>query len=167
MHAGVRAEHAAVAVDHGARPRGVRRLALDERRRSRRPARSKSPGCRASASTCSFSRSRVRAHGVLVEMPDRETPRAQLLLRQRKQEVGLILRIVGAAMQPIPPVVVALDARVVAGRQLLGVVRLRAIQQLGELQIAVAVRAGNRRAAGARTRARSSRSRARRTATRN
>ena len=85
-------------------------------------------------------------------MPDRKARARELLLREREQEVGLVLRRVRAAPQHEAAVGAALDARVVTGGQRVGAKAERAIEQRRELQIGVAVRARNRRAAGARTR---------------
>ena len=61
-------------------------------------------------------RARVLADGVLRPIADREDRARQLVLRQREQEVRLILRRIDAALQQVPAGrLVALDARVVAG----------------------------------------------------
>ena len=110
---------------------------------------------------------RVLADGVLRAIADREDGARELLLRQREQEVRLILRRVDAALQQVAAGRrVALDARVVAGRDRVGAEAARALDQRRELQIAVAVRAGQRRPAGGVLARRSSRRPARRTAAR-
>ena len=65
----------------------------------------------------------------------------ELRLRQREQEVRLILRRIGAALEQVTrrsPV--ALDARVVAGGDDVGAEPLGALGERRELQVAVAVR---------------------------
>ena len=62
------------------------------------------------------SRARVRADLGLRQVADRKHRVRELVLRQREQEIRLVLVAVDAAQQPVPPrVLVELDARVVAG----------------------------------------------------
>ena len=88
MHAGVRAEDAAVVVDHRAGARRLRRLALDERRvvAIRNEADLLAVGLLRHVQLQAL---RVRAHGVLVEVPDGKRGARQVFLRQREQEIGL------------------------------------------------------------------------------
>ena len=88
------------------------------------------------------------AHLVLRQIADREARARQLLLGQREQEIRLILCGVEAAAKHVAARLrVDPDARVVSGRDDFGAVGHRSIEQRGELQVAVAVRARNRRAA--------------------
>ena len=89
-----------------------------------------------------------RAPRGLVSDADRKHAARELILRQREQEVRLVLVAVGAALQQPAAVGALLDARVVAGGHVLGAEAARAIEQRRELQVAVAVRAGERRAPG-------------------
>ena len=89
------------------------------------------------------------ANRVLRQIADGEARARQLLLREREQEIRLILRRIEAAAKHVAAGFgIDADARVMAGRDDFGAVGHRSIEQRGELQIAVAVRAGNRRAAG-------------------
>ena len=122
-------------------------FALDERARSRRRARSRSPGCRACRPRASPSRRAWSRTSALVSGPTGNDGLRQLLLRQREEEVGLVLVRVGAAPQQPPSVGGRVHARVVAGRDLRGAQARGALEQRRELEVAVAVGAGQRRAA--------------------
>jgi hypothetical protein len=72
----------------------------------------------------------------------------KLRLIQREEEVGLILRRVHAAQQLVAPGLgVEIDARVVAGGDKLGVESRGTLSERRELQVAVAMNAGNGRPA--------------------
>ena len=89
---------------------------------------------------------RVLADRVLRTIADREERARELLLRQREQEIRLILRRIDAAPQQVPPGrLVALDAGVVAGGDRVRAEARGAVGERRELQVAVAVRAGQRR----------------------
>ncbi len=69
------------------------------------------------SATARPSRARVRAHVGLRQMADGKQRVRELILRQREQEIRLVLVRVHAAQQAVPPpVLVVDDARVVAGR---------------------------------------------------
>jgi hypothetical protein len=89
---------------------------------------------------------RVRANLGLREPSNREDRRLQLLLRQRKQEIRLVLARIAPAKQAAPPSLrIVRKLRVVpspnGGRIEAGC----AIDQRRKLQVAVAVRTGDRR----------------------
>ena len=89
---------------------------------------------------------RQRADSRLVERTDREERVRELILRQREEKIRLILRGIDAALEQVLPAGL-LDASVVAGRHQACAKPLGARGERGELQIAVAVHARNRRAA--------------------
>jgi len=90
---------------------------------------------------------RVGAHGVLRPIAHRKNGATELILRERKQEVRLILcRIRAALQEKAAGRRIALDPRVMAGRHGVGAEAARPIDERGELQVAVAMRAGQRRA---------------------
>src|SRR3954471_1669612 len=88
---------------------------------------------------------RVLADLLLRQGADREDRARELLLREREEEIRLVLRRVEAAPQKVPAAGAALHPRIVAGRDRIGAEAARAIGERGELEIAVAVRAGERR----------------------
>ena len=93
-------------------------------------------------------RAGVLADRRLLEAADRKHRVGELRLRQREEEVRLILGRIGAAQEPIlAGRGIPLDAGVMAGGDEVGVERLGPRRQRRELQVAVAVHAGNRRAA--------------------
>jgi hypothetical protein len=73
----------------------------------------------------------------LVQVADREQRGCQLLLPELVQEVALVLAGIDAAQQ-VPAAAALLDARVVAGGDLLGAQRARGIDEMLELDLAVA-----------------------------
>src|SRR5690606_1840242 len=81
--------------------------------------------------------SRHRAHGPLVEVAEREQGGGQLFLAQLVQEVALVLATVGRAQQP-PLARRVVDARVVAGGDPLGPELTRGVEEVAELDLAVA-----------------------------
>ena len=89
----------------------------------------------------------ARSHLSLGQSAYREHRVRELLLRQREEEVSLVLIGVGAALEQPPPVTVALDPCVVPRRHAGGAEALGAVEERGELQVAVAVGARHRRAA--------------------
>jgi hypothetical protein len=92
---------------------------------------------------------RLRAHGRLVEIADREHRVRQLLLIQRKEKVRLILGGIGAAFQPVAAGGrIEIDTCVVSRRHEVGAEALGAGDERGKFQIAVAVHARNGRASG-------------------
>ena len=101
---------------------------------------------------------RLLADGRLVEVADREHRVRQLRLVEREQEVRLILRRVRAALQPVAAGGgIEIHARVVTRRHELRAEPLGAGGERRELEVAVAVHARDRRAAGRVLAARSSR----------
>ena len=89
---------------------------------------------------------RVLADRILGTIAHREHRVRELLLRQREQEIRLILgRIDGAPEQESSGRFVALDPGVVAGGHPVRAEPAAPIGERGELQVAVAVRAGQRR----------------------
>ena len=89
------------------------------------------------------------AHFLLGHFAEREQAVRELLLRQAKQKIRLVLLRVDGAQQAIAAGrFVEADARVVAGGDAVGADLLRGHQQLLELDVVVAQRAGNRRAPG-------------------
>jgi len=73
----------------------------------------------------------------------------QLLLREAEEKIRLVLgQILGPLQNPAPAPLVVLVHRVVAGGDALRANAARRLQQLIELQMVVAERAGNRRAPG-------------------
>ena len=92
--------------------------------------------------------SRLLAHLGLDQAADRKDGTGELILRQREQEVRLVLARIGAALQQPPTVCRLLDPRIMACRDLLGAKPERAIEQRRKLQIAVAMGAGQRRSSG-------------------
>ena len=101
---------------------------------------------------------RLGAHVRLRQRAHRKHRAGQLLLRQREQEVRLVLVAIDAALEQPSSGRRSLDARVVAGRHLVGAESPRAIEQRRELEVAVAVRARQRRPARGVLAGRSSRS---------
>ena len=91
----------------------------------------------------------VGAHLLLVKMPHREERPGQLRLGECEQEIRLVLAGVESASQPGPAGVgVAVETRVVAGRYRFGAESRRTVEQMRELQVAVALHAGDRGATG-------------------
>ena len=90
--------------------------------------------------------------GGLGNAPTGKSAPASCSCVEREQEVGLVLVRIRAASQLPAAVAVAGDRGVVARRDVRRTQPLRAIEQRRELQIAVAVRARDRRAARRRTR---------------
>ena len=84
-------------------PARARVRALLRRRtpRSRRPGRSRSPGCPACRRPAGRGAARTRAPRPSARSPTGKTARGELLLRQREQEVRLVLRGIDAALQQI------------------------------------------------------------------
>src|SRR5205085_2901926 len=82
----------------------------------------------------------------LAQVAQRELGRAELVLREAREEVRLVLRLVDRAQQPRARPV-ALDARVVAGHDALGAERARPRDELLELESVVARDARDGRAA--------------------
>ena len=92
---------------------------------------------------------RLLAHGALVEVADRKHRVRELRLVQREEEVRLILRRVRAALQPVASGGgIEIHARVVTRRHELRAEPVGAVDERRELQVAVAVDARDRRAAG-------------------
>src|SRR5215510_13337166 len=91
---------------------------------------------------------RVLAYRLFRTIADREDRSRQLRLRQREQEVRLVLRRILAARELIGAGRRPLDARVVAGRDGVGSEGRGSLEERRELQVAVAVRARERRPAG-------------------
>ena len=90
----------------------------------------------------------MRAHLVLFEPAHREARPGELRAIEREEEVGLVLLRVDAAPQHVAPArLVPAGARVVSGRDGLGVEPPRALHERRELQLAVAVHAGDGRPA--------------------
>ena len=96
-------------------------------------------------------RRRARARtSYFVRSPTGKTARASCSCVNENRKYDWSFAGVGAALQQyLPAVGVAVDPRVVTGRNLLGAEATRALEQRRKLQVAVAVRAGKRRAAGA------------------
>src|SRR5207245_1292298 len=91
---------------------------------------------------------RVFADRLLGPIADGEDGARELRLGQREQKVRLILRGIGAAPEQMASArAVALDARVVAGRDGVGAEAARPLDERRKLQVAVAARARQRRAA--------------------
>jgi hypothetical protein len=93
------------------------------------------------------------AHLGLGQATEREERARQLLLGEAEEEIGLILGQVGGALEnpaPTPRVAcsIVLVDRVVAGGDAAGADRARGLEQLVELQVVVAERAGDGRAPG-------------------
>src|SRR5262249_45829445 len=83
----------------------------------------------------------------LVEMADREPRARQLRLRQREQKVRLVLLPIDAAPEAVAPrLLVEINLRVRARGARLGGKSHPTLDQRGELQVAVAVHAGDGRA---------------------
>src|SRR5262245_580176 len=147
MNASVRAELMTALVDDGSFPRDRGLPTLDERRviavgnETDLLAVGLLGDCQPQA-TC------LPAHLGLGERAHRKHRTRELLLRQRKEEVRLILVGIHAALQQPSTVRIALHARVVAGRDLLGAESARALQERRELQVAVAMRTWQRRPSG-------------------
>jgi len=80
-------------------------------------------------------------------MADGERRPGELLLCQREQEVRLVLVAIGAAQQQPAAICSLRDARVMTRGDVLGAKTARTIEERRELQVAVAVRARNGRAA--------------------
>ncbi len=92
---------------------------------------------------------RVLADLVLRTIADGERGARQLVLRQREQEVRLILGRIDPAPEPIAEGgLISLDARVVSRCHDVGAEAARVLGEGRELQVAVAVRARQRRPAG-------------------
>ena len=92
---------------------------------------------------------RVLADGVLRTIADREPRARQLFLREREEKVRLVLRCIHGALEEIAAARrIAFHAGVVARGHGLGAEPARPLRERGEFEIAVAVRAGQRRAAG-------------------
>src|SRR5438093_1384447 len=73
----------------------------------------------------------------------------ELILREREQEVRLILGRIDAALEKMPSGRrIAIDARVMTGRDGVRPERGRALRERRELEVAVAVRARQRRPPG-------------------
>ena len=89
---------------------------------------------------------RLRAHLGFRQLANREGRPRELRLRQGEEEVGLVLRRVGAAPQQPASMRGLLNACVVSGRHLLGTQAARAVKERRKLQVAVAVRTGQWRA---------------------
>ena len=85
---------------------------------------------------------------VLGATADGEDGLRQLILRQREEEIRLVLRGVDTAPELVPARGGPLDARVMARGDRVGSETAGAVEQRRELEIAVAVRAGQRRPAG-------------------
>ena len=80
---------------------------------------------------------------------EREERAGELLLRQSEEEVGLVLGSIGGALEdPAAALRVVLVAGVVAGGDAVGADLARGDEQLIELQMVVAERAGDGRASG-------------------
>jgi hypothetical protein len=91
---------------------------------------------------------RQRPYFRLLERTDGKHRVRELILRQREQEIGLILRRIDAALEDVAAGgLVALDPRVVSSRDEPRPKALGARRQGRELQVAVAVHAGDRRPA--------------------
>jgi hypothetical protein len=90
---------------------------------------------------------RIGAHRLLGSIADGEHGVSQLILRQRKQEIRLILGGIDGALEQISARRVTFHACVVSGRDRVGAEAGRAIDERRELQVAVAMRAGKGRAA--------------------
>ncbi len=88
----------------------------------------------------------------LGERADREHGARELILREREQEVRLVLVGIETAPEQQSSVSGLLDASVMSRGQVLRPETARAVQKRRELHVAVAMRAGNRRAAGRCTR---------------
>src|SRR5258705_367900 len=86
--------------------------------------------------------SRLLAHLGLDQAADRKDGAGKLILRQREEEVRLVLARIGAALQQPATVCRLLDPRIMACCDLLGAKPERAIEQRRKLQIAVAMGAG-------------------------
>src|SRR5262249_59180100 len=87
---------------------------------------------------------RFLADGGLVEVPDRESRARELRLRQREEEVRLVLLRVHAAAQAVAlRRLVVVDLRVMPGGDRPGVETGGPLDQRPELQVAVAVHARN------------------------
>ena len=92
---------------------------------------------------------RVVADGILPTVADREHCPGELGLCQREQEIRLVLGRIGAAPQPEGAArLVSLDPRIVAGRDRVGTEAAGPLGERGELEIAVAAGAGERRPSG-------------------
>ena len=92
---------------------------------------------------------RVLADLVLAAIADGEDGARELRLREREQKIRLVLAGIRASLELIRAARARpLDARVVAGRDGIGAEAVRAIEQRRELEVAVAVRAGQGRPAG-------------------
>ena len=89
------------------------------------------------------------AHLVLFEVSYWKRGTRQLVLRQRKQKVGLILALIRAATKPVRAVTGDLHASVMPGGERVGAKTDGALQQRRKLQVGVAVRARDGRAAKA------------------
>src|SRR5690606_1519382 len=88
-----------------------------------------------------------RAHLLLAQSTEREARRRQLLLAKQMQEVALVLVAVDRAQQA-PRGPVAFDPRVVAGGDRPGAERARGVEEMPELDLAIAKHVRVRRAAG-------------------
>src|SRR6266571_5286170 len=86
--------------------------------------------------------SRVLAHLALDQAANRKHGTGELILRQREQEVRLVLVRIGAALQQPATVWRLLDPRIMACCNPLCAKPERAIEQRRKLQIAVAMGAG-------------------------
>src|SRR5438034_1480752 len=87
------------------------------------------------------------AHFGLRHTAKRKQRAAELLLRQAKKEIRLVLRAIGWALQqPSPARLIKLHTRIVSCRDCIGPNLLRHREQLIELQMIVAETARNRRA---------------------
>src|SRR5262245_1586140 len=146
MDAAVRAEPVPVLVDDGSGARDRRLFPLDEHRviAIRNEADLLTVGLLGhgqAETTC------LSAYLGLGKRPNREHSTRELILCQRKEEVGLILLGIRAALQQPSPVHIALHTSVMAGRDVLGAEASSALQERRELQIAVAMRTRQRRPA--------------------
>ena len=92
----------AVGIGDHARPVAARASAARRTARSRRRARSRSPGCPACRRPAGLARARMRAPRTCQPADRERRARCSCCLRQRKQEVRLVLARVAAAEQAAP-----------------------------------------------------------------
>ena len=85
-------------------------------------------------------------HLRLGQVAERELDEVELLLRQGVEDVALVLAGVDRAEEPVRRA--PLDPGVVTGRQAIGAEQLRAVDEVAELDVAVALQAGIRRPPG-------------------